>query len=239
MLLGGTYLPKGRTLTGSLITRRARRSRARVAPRAPRSLFMRWVGWACAQVDAHAKGFSPSRSAGNDLFGGRSSAGALAFIRCFTLLICPKDGLRRFLYGERDARAPRDALPLAVFFASGGLFGGGSSAGVLAFIRCFTLRICPNDGLRRFLYGERDARAPGLPRLKLLCWREAYLPGGRALARSLFIRRARRSRARVAPGHRACFQLSIINSQPPTINYPLSIIHLPRFTLLYCNSQIW
>ena len=82
-------------------------------------------------------------------------------------LIWPKDGLRRFLHGGRDARAPRFKL------------------------RCLAGLIWPKDGLRRFLHGGRDARAPRKP---LLGW--AYLVKGWPSA--LFTRRARRPRPQEA-----------------------------------------
>ena len=44
----------------------------------------------------------PSCPAGSGLVAERSSACALKFIRCFTWLICPNDGLRRLLHGERE-----------------------------------------------------------------------------------------------------------------------------------------
>ena len=47
------------------------------------------------------------------LFGGRMGGGALAFIRCFTLLICLNDGLRRLLHSEREGRAPRALCSLS------------------------------------------------------------------------------------------------------------------------------
>ena len=64
--------------------------------------------------------------------------------RCLAGLIWPKDGLRRFLHGERDARAPRKPL-----------LGG-------AYLpRCRTLRV-------HFLYGGRDARAQA-PQVRVGC----------------------------------------------------------------------
>ena len=86
--------------------------RVQVGGQSKAMLKLRW----CFLGDAHA-GVScrvqlgapprPGSAAEGCLFVWRSSAGALAFIHCFTLRIWRKDGLRRFLHGERDARGPR------------------------------------------------------------------------------------------------------------------------------------
>ena len=92
-----------------------------------------------------------------------------------------------------------------------------------------------------FVSVARFGGGRGIRRLAARGWASlligADLPKGRALARSLFTRRARRSRAQDAAALGTInYQFTTTNHQLSTIHFQLSIIHLPRFTLLYCNS---